>query len=78
MGFNIDKQEGWNDSLCYTVSLLENTLWFANLLTIYVLLSYVFKCAMDLKVIAHKKGWPPFGHESIEHEPLTALEQESL
>jgi len=20
-------------------------------------------------------GWPPFGHESIEHEPLTALEQ---
>jgi len=19
--------------------------------------------------------WPPFGHESIEHEPLTALEQ---
>jgi len=20
-------------------------------------------------------GWPPFGHESIEHEPLTAFEQ---
>jgi len=20
-------------------------------------------------------GWPPFGHESIGHEPLTALEQ---
>jgi len=20
-------------------------------------------------------GWPPFGHESIEHEPHTALEQ---
>jgi len=20
-------------------------------------------------------GWPPFGHESIEQEPLTALEQ---
>jgi len=23
----------------------------------------------------HGRGWPPFGHELIEHEPLTALEQ---
>jgi len=23
----------------------------------------------------HLKGWPPFGHESIGHEPLTTLEQ---
>jgi len=31
-----------------------------------------------LVVIARRSaavGWPPFGHESIEHEPLTALEQ---
>jgi len=27
-----------------------------------------------MKRYSHK-GWPPFGHESIEHKPLTALEQ---
>jgi len=28
---------------------------------------------MDDILIAN--GWPPFGHESIGHEPLTTLEQ---
>jgi len=26
-------------------------------------------------ILTEGNGWPPFGHESIEHEPLTALEQ---
>jgi len=25
--------------------------------------------------VMQTNGWPPFGYESIEHEPLTALEQ---
>jgi len=29
----------------------------------------------EAQTISFLKGWPPFGHESIEHEPLTALEQ---
>jgi len=38
---------------------------------------FKFRALLDLRVIIRMRiGWPPFGHESIEHEPLTALESE--
>jgi len=50
--FNIDKQEGWNDSLCYTVSLLENALcWhFCDNMNIFLctLLDTFFLCQIPL------------------------------